>query len=172
MQSTLTNHNFSAYFEHYINLVNDNSNFIDELNKVHKETNEILDLITEEKGVFAYAEGKWTIKELLVHLIDTERIFCNRALRFARNDKTNLPGYDHDNYVTYSEANERSLSNITEEFNLVRAATVALFKSFNTDMLKREGTANNNKLTVLAIGYIIAGHEIHHINVLKEKYLI
>ncbi len=172
MQSTLTNHNFATYFEHYINLVNDNSNFIDELNKVHQETNEILNLITEEKGVFAYAEGKWTIKELLVHLIDTERIFCNRALRFARNDQTNLPGYDHDNYVAYSGANERSLSNIAEEYDLVRAATIALFKSFNAEMLKREGTANNNQLTVLSIGYIIVGHEIHHINVLKEKYFI
>lgn len=171
MQQSLANHNFAAYFEYYINLVADNSIFIDELERVHQQTNETLDLITEDKGSYAYSEGKWTIKELLVHLIDTERIFCDRALRFARNDQTNLPGYNHDTYVTYSGANDRSLSSITEEFNLVRAATVALFKNFTTDMLKKEGTANNNKLTVLAIGYIIAGHETHHLNVLKENYL-
>lgn len=172
MQQSLINHNFATYYQHYINLVNDNSNFIDELEKVHQQTNETLDLITEEKAASAYADGKWTIKELLVHLIDTERIFCTRALCFARNDKTNLPGYDHDNYVTHSAANERSLCDIAKEYDLVRASTIALFKSFTKEMLNREGTANNNPLTVLAIGYIIAGHEIHHINVLKEKYLV
>jgi len=171
MQSTLANHKFATYFQFYIDLVKDNSNHISALESVHQQTNKIINLITEEKGVYAYAEGKWTIKELLVHLIDTERIFCNRALRFARNDQTNLPGYDHDEFVNYSGANERSLDDIKKEFDLVRAATIALFKSFTPEMYKREGMANNNKLTVLAIAYIIAGHETHHINVLKEKYL-
>ena len=104
-------------------------------------------------------------------MIDTERIFCNRALRFARNDQTNLPGYDHDEYVPNSGANERSLKEIAEEFNIVRKGTIALFKSFTTEMLNRNGSANGNNLTVLAIGFIISGHETHHTNILNERYL-
>ena len=171
MKEALATHNFAEYFQHYINLVEDNEGVISALEHTHKRTNEFLDLITEEQGGSAYAEGKWTIKELLVHLIDTERIFCNRALRISRNDKTDLPGYDHDEYVKYSEANEQKLCDICKEYNLVRQGTIALFKSFSAAMLEREGTANNNKLTVLAIGFIVAGHETHHINVLEEKYL-
>ncbi len=171
MQVALANHNFAEYFEHYINLVNDNEDIIDSLEISHLKTNEILDLITEEQADFTYEKGKWTIKELLIHLIDTERIFCNRALRFARNDKTDLPGYDHDNYVLNSDSTNRTISDIVEEFDIVRKGTIALFKRFSAEMLERGGTANNNKLTVLAIGYIISGHEKHHINVLEEKYL-
>ena len=171
MNETLTSHNFSEYFKHYINLVDDNENVISALEHTHQRTNELLDLITEEQGSYAYADGKWTIKELLIHLIDTERIFCNRALRFARNDKTDLPGYDHDEYVKHSGASERSICDICKEYNSVRQGTIALFNSFNPAMLNKEGTANNNNLTVLAIGFIISGHETHHINVLEEKYL-
>lgn len=171
MSKLIDSHNFAAYFNHYINLVKDNVNFIDVLEKTHLKTNGLLDLITEEQGDYAYAENKWTIKELLIHLIDTERIFCNRALRFARNDKTDLPGYDHDNYVLYSNAKGRTICDIQKEFNLVRAATIAMFTSFSDEMLEREGTANGNKLTVLAIGYIIGGHETHHINILYERYI-
>lgn len=171
MKKELVSHNFATYFQGYINLVEDTQDVLTALELTHRRTNEILDLIAEEDGDYVYAEGKWTIKELLVHLIDTERIFCSRALQIARNDKTNFPGYDHDEYVNYSDSNKRSLSDIYKEYNLVRQSTIALFKSFTPEMLEREGTANNNKLTVLAIGFIIAGHETHHINVLEEKYL-
>lgn len=171
MESNLKSHNFAEYFKHYTSLV-DTSIDIDEiLNEVHRETIELLDLVTEVQGGYAYEQGKWTIKELLVHMIDTERIFCNRALRFARNDKTDLPGFDHDIYVSHSNANERNLADIMNEFDLVRAATIALFKGFSTEMLNQKGTANDNPLTVMAIGYIIAGHERHHVNILKERYL-
>ena len=171
MTKALSNHNFAEYFQFYINLVDQTLEVATALEQTHKKTNKILDLITEDKGNYAYADGKWTIKELLVHMIDTERIFCNRALRFARNDKTDLPGYDHDNYVPFSGANERSLKDISDEFNVVRLGTIALFKSFTDDMLDRVGTANGNNLTVLSIGFIISGHETHHVNVLEERYL-
>jgi uncharacterized damage-inducible protein DinB len=171
MNEALINHNFAEYFNFYISLVDEKLEVTSALDQTHKRTNELLDLITEEKGNFAYAEGKWTIKELLVHMIDTERIFCNRALRFARNDQTDLPGYDHDGYVPYSGANERTLNEITNEFNLVRQGSIALFNSFTAEMLERKGTASGNDLTVLAIGFIISGHETHHINILKERYL-
>ncbi|MEJ6736661.1 MAG: DinB family protein [Flavobacteriales bacterium] len=171
MREALKDHNFSDYFKCYISLVNDNMDVITALENTHKKTNELLDLVTEEHGNFAYADSKWTIKELLVHMIDTERIFCNRALRFARNDQTDLPGYDHDAYVPYSGANERRLCDICKEFNEVRESTIALFKSFTPEMLERSGRANGNPLTVLAIGFIISGHEIHHAKVMDEKYL-
>lgn len=164
-------HNFAEYFNYYINLVNSQDNVISVLEHTHTETNTLLDLIIEEQGDYCYDEGKWTIKELLIHLIDTERIFCNRALRFARNDKTDLPSYDHDNYVIYSNAKNRTICDIQKEMDLVRAATIALFNSFSEEMLERVGTANGNKLTVLAIGYIIGGHETHHIKILTERYL-
>jgi len=171
MKEALNNHNFSDYFNHYISLVNDNSDVITALENTHKKTNELIDLITEEQGNYAYAEGKWSVKELLTHMIDTERIFCNRALRIARNDKTDMPGYDHDAYVPFSGANERRICEIYKEFNIVREGTVALFNSFTPEMLERSGTANGNTFTVLSIGFIIAGHEIHHTNVMEEKYL-
>ncbi|MGB0887490.1 MAG: DinB family protein [Vicingaceae bacterium] len=171
MSQALANHNFSEYFSHYVNLAKDYDNVITALEFSHKRTNELLDLVTEEQGNFAYAEKKWSIKELLVHLIDTERIFCNRALRFARNDKTDLPGYDHDAFVPESRANERKLCEICKEYDLVRQATIALFKSFTDKMLEKNGTANGNHLTVLSIGFILSGHETHHINILEERYL-
>ena len=171
MSTDIKSHNFAEYFNYYIGLINNGDNVLDVLETTHQKTNTLLDLITEDQGDYAYAEGKWTIKELLIHLIDTERIFCNRALRFARNDKTDLPGYNHDDYVNYSDAKNRTICDIYKEFNLVRANSIALFKTFNNEMLERSGTANGNLLTVLAIGYIIGGHEIHHINVLEETYL-
>jgi len=171
MNEALQNHNFAEYFKYYIGLAESNENVINALEDSHQRTNELLDLTTEEQGNYRYAEGKWSIKELLAHLIDMERIFCTRALQISRNDKTDLPGYNHDEYVKYSDANERSLCDICKEYNLVRQGTIALFNSFNKVQLEREGTANKNKLTVLAIGYIIAGHEIHHVNVLDGKYL-
>ena len=170
MNEALATHNFAEYFNYYIGLADNNEDVVNALEDSHLRTNELLDLTTEDQGNHTYAEGKWTIKELLVHLIDMERIFCNRALRIARNDKTDLPGYDHDSYVDQSEANDRRLSEIVKEYDLVRKCTVSLFNTFTPTLLNREGTANNNKLTVLAIGYIISGHEIHHVNVLSEKY--
>ena len=171
MKENLATHNFSNYFKQYINLVNNEYDVVSALEITHQQTNKLLGSITEEQGNYAYATGKWSIKELLVHLIDTERIFCNRALRFARNDNTDLPGYDHDAYVPFSGANKRTLHEICEEFNAVRAASIALFNSFTSEMLAKEGTANGNALTVLAIGFILSGHEIHHTKVLQEKYL-
>ncbi len=171
MNKALKNHNFAEYFAYYISLVDDSTDVITALEQTHQKTNELLTSITEEKGNYAYDEGKWTIKELLVHMIDTERIFCNRALRFARNDQTDLPGYDHDGYVPHSGANERTLADIAHEFNVVRQGTIALFNSFTPEMLERKGTANGNILTVLSIGFITSGHETHHVNILKERYL-
>ncbi len=106
-----------------------------------------------------------------MHIIDDERIYAYRALRFARNDETELPGFEQDDYVLYSRANERSIENILGEYEVVRSSTIALFDSLPEDSCLRMGIANNNKVTVRALAYHIAGHELHHINIIKEKYL-
>lgn len=168
--NTIKDHDFAEYFNNYISLVTE-EDVSKALKSSYKEVKKVIKNLSEEQGDFAYAEKKWTIKELLVHIIDTERIFCERALRFSRKDKTDLPGFDHDLYVLNSGANERTLYEILKEYKSVRKSTLSLFKTFSEEMLKQGGTANGNKLTVHAIGYIISGHELHHLNILKDKYL-
>ncbi len=168
--SDIKNHNFADYFNHYVNLAND-TDVITSLKNSYNATKELLSDVTDEQANLAYGEGKWTIKELLVHILDTERIFCERALRFARNDKTDLPGFNHDDFVIASDATKRSLKSIMKEYKTIRKSTIALFKNFTPAMLEKSGTANKNKMTVLSVGYIIAGHDTHHRNVLVERYL-
>ena len=124
-----------------------------------------------DKLTYRYAENKWTIKEILVHIMDDERIYAYRALRIARNDKTPLPGFEQDDYVPFSKANQRSLASILREYKTVRQATVSLFTSFNMEDLLRIGTANDHPVSVRALAWHIAGHELHHLNIIKERYL-
>ena len=122
---------------------------------------------------YRYAKDKWSIKEVLVHIIDDERIFAYRALRFARNEQMNLIGFDQDAYALFSKADERELDNIFEEYEAVRKSTIALFNGLPEESLIRmgKGTGSFNNATVRALAYHIAGHEQHHINLLKERYL-
>lgn len=132
---------------------------------------ELVHAISEEKSDFRYAPDKWTIRELLCHMIDAERIFTYRALRFARNDKTPLAGFEERDYAPQANASGRSLQKIAAEMAHLRSSTIDLFESFTPEMLVRRGLANNNELSVVALGFIIAGHETHHCHVLKERYL-
>ncbi|CAN5185698.1 DinB family protein [soil metagenome] len=132
---------------------------------------EVLHSIPEAKCDFRYAEGKWSIREVLCHMLDAERIFAYRALRFARNDKTNLPGFDEGEYAKHLNATGRSLRQIGDQMQHLRSSSVDLFESFNEEMLVRRGTANNSEMSVVALGFIIAGHEIHHCKILQERYL-
>ena len=134
-------------------------------------TMELVHSIPEAKMDYRYADGKWSIREVLCHMIDAERIFSYRALRFARNDKTPLSGFDEKEYATQLNATGRSLRQIGDEMQHLRSASVDLFESFNEEMLKRKGTANSNELSVIALGFIIAGHETHHCKILHERYL-
>jgi len=127
--------------------------------------------IPEDKLYYRYDEGKWTIKEILVHIIDDERIYAYRALRFARKDSTELAGFDQENYAVNSGANKRSIESILHEFETVRKATISLFESFTDEALTSSGIANGNKVSVRALGYHIAGHEKHHVNIIRERYL-
>lgn len=118
-----------------------------------------------------YAADKWTVKEVLVHLIDSERIFAYRALRFARNDATPLPGFEQDDYVPAARVAVRPIASILREQDAVREATLTLFASFDEEAMARTGTANGHTISVGALGWIIAGHAMHHIHVLRERYL-
>ena len=162
---------FPQYATMYIKLLPDDGLLLTHLKENFDKTKEFILSLPEEKLTHRYAKSKWTIKEILVHIIDDERIYAYRALCFARNDKTELPGFEQDDYALFSNANNRSIENILNEYEAVRNATITLFEGFGETALLREGIANKNKATVRALGYHLAGHELHHINIIKEKYL-
>jgi uncharacterized damage-inducible protein DinB len=168
--SDLSSDEYAAYYAKYIKQVGD-AHLLVALAESSQALNTLFDTISEDKMDYKYAVGKWTIKELLLHIIDTERVFAYRAMRFAREDKTDLPGFEQDDYVKPSKANNRSKASLLNEYNAQRVATMALFSSFNDPMLKAMGTANSNGMSVRAIGFIIAGHETHHCNIVRERYL-
>jgi hypothetical protein len=125
---------------------------------------------TERDGNFRYAPGKWSIKEVVGHLSDSERVFAYRAMRIGRGDQTALPGFEQEDYVKNGNFGEQSLADLVSEFGLVRAATLALLRSFNAEAWGRRGIASDNPVTVRALAFIIAGHELHHREILKERY--
>ena len=166
----LNTNEFSEYYGYYISL-NTTENLILNLENQLENTSNFFKSIPVDKLVYQYEVGKWTPKDILQHIIDTERIFTYRALRFARFDTTNLPGYEENDYAAVANANGSTIENLIEEYKIVKQATIQLFKSFSEKMLLNIGQANNAPASVRAIGYIISGHEIHHINVIKERYL-
>lgn len=162
---------YAPYTIMYIGLLPDDGLILKHLEDNLRATTDFLRALPEEKLCYRYADGKWTIKEILAHLIDDERIYAYRALRFARNDQTELPGFEQDAYALESAANERSLDDLLEEFAAVRRSTIALFNSFNDRVLTRSGVASGNVMSVRAAAYHIAGHELRHLNIIKERYL-
>ena len=158
------------FYKNYVKLV-EQSDLATALRISGYRTLELVHTIPEAKIDFKYADGKWTIREVLCHMIDAERIFAYRALRFARNDKTELPGWEENDYAPQANASNRPMKKIADEMHHLRTSTVDMFEGFTEDMLKRKGTANKNELGVAALGFIIAGHETHHRNILKERYL-
>lgn len=131
----------------------------------------VLTAIPEERGDHRYAPEKWSIKEVVQHVIDAERIFAYRALRFARNDATELAGFDENTYAPNALADRRALSDLATELELVRSSSILLFRSFTTEMLLRSGTANGLRISVRALGWVVAGHAHHHMNVIEQRYL-
>jgi uncharacterized damage-inducible protein DinB len=159
-----------SYFDRYIGLVPE-----DDLQTAFKNQlpviTSLLKSISEEKSMYAYGPGKWTIKELLLHMTDTERIFAYRSLCFARKETQSLPGFDENMYAENSNANARSWDSLVNEFLLVRQTTELLFEGFTEAALNNSGTANNNPSTALSMGFTAIGHVYHHKNVLEERYL-
>ena len=162
---------YPAYAHVYIDLLPHDGLILKHLHDNFVSIRDFITAIPEARLLHRYAEGKWTIKEILSHLVDDERIYAYRALRFARNDFTQLPGFDQDQYARYSGANQRAVEDILDEFALVRQSTIALFNSLDDDALMRGGVADGNRVTVRALAYHIAGHELRHRNVIKERYL-
>ena len=160
---------FAPYYGRYISLVPD-SEILALLRQQANETLTLLKSRTESDGNLRYAPDKWTVKEMLGHLTDSERVFAYRALRIARGDQTPMEGFEQDDWVRDGLFDHRSLADLTEEFRSVRAATFSLFQNFSDEVWMRTGTANNNTVSVRALAYIIAGHELHHRRILREKY--
>lgn len=161
---------YPEYYNQYINLVKD-GNIIDILEEQSVYVQKFIAAIPEEKGDTTYAFGKWTIKEVFGHLLDSERILVYRVLRFARQDKQSLLGYEQDDYVKNAKYYKRTLKEIADEMLLLRAANIKFFKSLDSEDLMQSGIANEYTVTVRALLYILAGHELYHINFIKDNYL-
>jgi len=160
---------FQKYIQRYLDYI-PSQNWIEEMRISGTQTLEIYDSLTPEQAEYAYAEGKWTLKELLQHLIDAERIFAYRALRFARKDKTELPGWDEELYAKHYPK-ERSLKSLMDEFESVRKSSVFFFENLNSEQLAESGVANGNEISVETLGKLVVGHNIHHLNIIRERYL-
>jgi uncharacterized damage-inducible protein DinB len=161
---------YLAYYETYISKVPKGS-LLTVLEDQRRETQELLAGLSDAEALHRYAPGKWSIKEVVGHLMDSERVFCYRALGFGRADANPLPGFDEKAWVPAGRFDARSLKDLAAEFDAVRRATIALFAGLDADALARRGTANNYPITVRALAWIIAGHERHHVAILRERYL-
>lgn len=162
---------YAPYTIIYIGLLPDDGLILKHLQDNLATTTDFLNSLPEEKLSYRYAEDKWTIKEILAHLIDDERIYAYRALRFARNDQTELPGFEQDEYALESRANDRTLEDLLKEFAAVRYSTVAMFESFDDEVLTRSGVASGNVMSVRAAAYHLAGHELRHMNIIRDRYI-
>lgn len=157
------------YYQKYVNLVPE-GDYLANLESQGRENLTFLRGISEEKSRYRYAPGKWTIREVIGHLADAERVFTYRALTFARGDATRLPPFDENAWAQESNAGDRTMKELVAEFEAVRAATLAMFRGFNEEIFARSGIANDNQVSVRAIAYIVAGHERHHVKILRERY--
>lgn len=161
---------YSAYFATYINHVQ-NDDCILAMEENLNDFIVFIENISTEKYNYKYQENKWTIKDIVRHIIDAERIFAYRALRFARFDRTPLPGFEENDYAANVNTMTIEMTDLLQEFILVRKSTIKLFESFSEEMLSAKGIASENEISVLSVGFIISGHVIHHQNVIKERYL-
>ena len=161
---------YPEYFGRYINLV-PQDDLLSALKDQQQQIEQLLHSVDEETSAVAYAPGKWTLKELLQHIIDAERIFGYRALAIARKETVSLPSFDENLYAQNSRANIRTWKSLGDEFINLRISTLDLFGSLTEAMLRQKGLANNNSISVLSLGFITVGHVIHHVNIVNDRYL-
>jgi len=161
---------YAEYYFQYINVLGEVT-LLEELEISLHEFIRFVQNIPMDKFDYRYSEGKWTIKEIIQHVIDTERIFAYRALRISRNDTTPLPGFNENEYIDNTDANQRGIQDLLTEFSAVRHSNIYLFKSFSNEQLERMGIASNAGVSVRAIGFILIGHQKHHQKVFEERYL-
>jgi len=160
---------YNAYYERYISLVQ-GSDILETLDEQRRQTMLLLCGREESDGELRYAPDKWNAKEVLGHICDAERIFAYRALRIARGDQTPIEGFEQDDYVKNGPFARRPLEDLVEDYIAVRRATLTLFRNLDEAAWMRRGVANKNEITVRALAYVIAGHEVHHRRILEEKY--
>jgi hypothetical protein len=158
------------FYQGYLNSVKEDD-LMDALTKNTRQFRKFLKSIPGKKINYAYAEGKWTVKELLQHIIDAERVFVYRALSFARKDPANLPSFDENVWAITAKAPKRKWNELIDEFKALRAANIAFFASLDEEQLQQTGTANNNVISVVGLGFVCAGHIAHHIRIIRERYL-
>ena len=161
---------FQKYIQRYLDLL-PSEDWLKELKNSSDETLEIYNQFLSLQADFAYAEGKWSLKFLLQHLIDAERIFVYRALRFSRKDRTELAGWDEELYAREYNLENISLSSLIDEFKYLRASTISFFENLDQSLFTEAGVANQNEISVETLGKLIVGHNIHHLNIIKERYL-
>ena len=161
---------YPPFYETYIKLVSDIPIKI-VFAQSFEDFKKFVDEIPETKENFKYELNKWTTKQVLQHIIDTERIFNFRALCFARGENQSIPGFDENEYAFFADVDNRNVNELKEELIVIRKSSILLFESFNITMLQRKGIANNAEISVNALGYCIIGHSLHHFNILKERYL-
>lgn len=162
---------YDPYYETYVSLMPE-SDALPALAAQPEELQSLLGSLPEEKGLHSYADDKWTIKELIGHLIDGERMFAYRLFRISRGDKTPIEGFEQDGYIENAHSNDRTFADLLEEFRLLRRANMLFFDNLTDDAWSRIGTANNVQISVRALAFIMAGHIRHHISILKERYLV
>ena len=160
---------FQKYIQRYLDLI-PSQNWMEEMAKSEVETLQIYSTLNDETALYKYEEGKWTLKEMLLHIIDTERIFQYRALSFARNETQDLLGFDENLFAENSLANERTLKSLIDEFKANRQSSIILFENFSEKVLAKTGTSSGNRISVKQLGYLIIGHNLHHLNVIRERY--
>ena len=161
---------YAPFYQGYVGKAG-TGNIMDTMRQEMEGIHSFLSKVPLDKWNYRYAEGKWSIKEIVLHLIDSERVFAYRAMRIARNDQTPLPGFEQDDYVPVSEAGGRSPASLMEEYLSVRRASLTLFENFSEVMWTRKGTASGNTCTPLALAFILVGHQRHHFDILSERYL-
>ncbi|MGI9548162.1 MAG: DinB family protein [Flavobacteriaceae bacterium] len=168
--SDLTTADYHKFYQPYIFALGD-VELVKTLRRQRENFPQFIASIPENLWQTSYAEGKWTIAEVLLHVLDAERVFQYRALRFARNDSTNLPGFDQDTYVPYSGASGISKEEVIEDYRSIRSSTIALFSKLDEVALRRKGKANDAAMSVAALGFIMCGHQRHHRDIIRSRYL-
>lgn len=159
------------FFQGYLSQVPDDGNLLIHLEDIMADSIELMNEIPPEKLNYAYEKGKWTIKDILVHIADTERVFIYRALRFSRGDETELPGFEEKTFADHAGAGKREISDIIRELSLVRESSIAFIESLTDEALERKGVAGGNPVSVLLLLNLVYGHHKHHLNIIHERYL-
>ena len=170
-KSEIQQEEYNEYYTGYLNLIDDNTELIDGYYQGKKMMENFISSIPDKKYTYRYQPEKWSISEVIQHLIDTERVFMYRCFRIARNDKTELAGFDQDDYIVPSEANSKTKEQLLEEFTSNRNSSISLLKSLSEKNLGFVGNANGGPVSARAAAFIVLGHDMHHSNIIKERYL-